>query len=56
MPPTFARFRARLTPEQLKELQDRLFVWLDEFDEDENDGADRIEIGALIALYRLPRG
>ncbi len=56
VPPTFARFRARLTPEQLKELQDRLFVWLDEFDEDENDGADRIEIGALIALYRLPRG
>jgi DNA-binding transcriptional ArsR family regulator len=56
VPPTFARFRARLTAEQLKELQDRLFVWLDEMEEEPQDGEESIEVGALIALYRLPRG
>lgn len=52
--PTVARFRARLTPEQLEELQNRLFVWMDELDSEPEAGEDTIDIGALIALYRLP--
>jgi DNA-binding transcriptional ArsR family regulator len=53
-PPTFARFRARLTPERFKELQDRLFVWLDELDSEPEAASVTIEVGAMIALYRLP--
>ena len=54
--PTVARFRAKLTPDQLEELQSKLFVWLEEVQEDVTppEGSDVIEIGALIALYRLP--
>ena len=53
-PPTFARFRARVTPAQLRELQDRLFVWLDELESETPNDAETIDIGAMIALYRLP--
>ncbi len=57
VPPTFARFRARVTPEQLKELQDRLFIWLDkELQDAPEDNAETVEIGAVIALYKIAKG
>lgn len=54
VPPTFARFRAKATPEQLKKLQERLYVWLDELEDETPEGADTIDVGAVVALYRLP--
>lgn len=56
VPPTVARLRAKVTPEQLETLRGRLSAWLDEL-ESENahgEGAETIDIGAMIALYRLP--
>lgn len=57
-PPTVARFRANLTATQLKELEERMFAWLEEARGDTSvpNDAETIEIGALIALYRIPRG
>ena len=54
VPPTFARFRAKVTPKQLEELRERLFVWLDETLADAPEGEDTIDVGALVALYRVP--
>jgi DNA-binding transcriptional ArsR family regulator len=56
VPPTFARFRARVTPAQLEELRERLFVWLDELESDTPEGDDAIDVGAVVGLYRLPKG
>lgn len=54
-PPTVARFRVKASPERLAELEQRLFDWLEETEAaDEEPGAHTIEVGALIALYRLP--
>jgi len=60
-PPTVARFRAKLTPAQLEELQQKMFAWLEEAQAsapdaqaEDGDGDATLEIGALIALYRLP--
>lgn len=54
--PSVARFRAKASPDRLRELQERMFSWLEEIgEEDEVPGDDAIEVGALIALYPLPR-
>lgn len=55
VPPTFARFRARVTPQQLEELQARLFVWLDEMERDIPENAESLDVGAVVALYRVPK-
>jgi DNA-binding transcriptional ArsR family regulator len=54
VPPTFARFRAKVTPKQLEELQERLFVWLEENPPEAAEGEETIDVGAVVALYRLP--
>lgn len=68
VPPTVARFRAKLTPAQLEEFRERLFVWLDEIQSEEEPEekparqsagksakeAGTIEVGAMVALYRMP--
>lgn len=52
--PTVARARARLTPAQLETLRERLFAWLEALEEEDSDEAESVEVGAMIALYRMP--
>lgn len=54
-PPTFARFHARATPEQLEELQQRLLTWFDELETERTDLEGTVEIGAFVGLYRVPK-
>jgi DNA-binding transcriptional ArsR family regulator len=54
VPPTFARFRAKVTAKQLEQLQERLFVWLDETQRETPEGEETIDVGAVVALYRVP--
>jgi DNA-binding transcriptional ArsR family regulator len=57
VPPTVARLRAKVTPEQLETLRDRLSAWLGELESkgEPGEGSGTIDIGALVALYRLPK-
>jgi len=52
--PTVARARAHVSPAQLEGLRERLFAWLEALEEEDSDEAESVEVGAMIALYRMP--
>lgn len=50
----FLRIRCKASPERIKEMQESLNAWIEAAQEDD-DGEETEEIGALIAFYPLAR-
>jgi len=49
----FMRIRCKRSPEQIEELRRTLNSWAESTQEDDDQGEDAIEIGAMIALYPI---